>query len=686
LDKLWSTLTGRLVALIMALTLPVTGITAFALGQMAWTEQERYAREAVQIAGFVSKIVDNELSNLAAVLEGASNSTELRAGNFAAFHAEASRLVAGREQIIVLRDHGTEQIVNTAVPYGNTLPPAVPLTDAERAAFEAGKVVVGSLYHSPLSGELRIPVALPIEGAGRSLILAITAPARQIARVLELASPPGWVLTVGDANGAIVARSEDNERYAGEPALASYLEQASGNSGSFRIVGFGGRSLLTGYAKSALSGWLTGANIPTETVEAPLWRNLAAIAAVALIAAVMAALISLAFVRRFRSAAAVLLDHASSDGKLAGARTRTGLVEFDGIIDALSKARLTSTAAEQSLSRRTQELQVVLDTVPAAVWFTYDRTVQEVRWNAFASRLLRVTSHHTASIASGAHKHLEVYKDNAKCTSDMLPLQRIFRGETIVDEEYEYRFQDGTAITILTSAEPLEAPDGSIVGAVSVGVDISDRKRNEVQQRLLINELNHRVKNTITTVQSIARRTLRTAASLTEADRGLADRLVAVSQAYDVLTREKWEGSRLRELVTHTLGGYGLTDHRIRMEGPEHWLSAANSVTLSLVLHELAVNATKYGALSVPEGAVDIEWTVSDHREAPSLSLRWSETGGPTVAAPQRQGFGMELLKRLSESGGMKLVVGFEAEGFTCTITIGESAAANSGAASGAPS
>ena len=664
------TVTRTLLMLMLALTVPVVAFTVFVLVRHALDAQSRYAREAEQIAGFVSQIVDKELSNLAALLKGASNSTALQDGDFETFHREARRLVGGGGDIIVLRDRDQRQLLNTAVPFGTPLPPAPPILPEEQATFDEGGTVVGGVYASPISGELRIPVAMPVTIEGQPLVLAITVAATYFHDLIAPVAPPGWVLTLGDAQGIVVTRSLDNDTYAGTPALPAYLELASGSSGSFRITGFGGAQLLSGYARSGFSGWLTGANIPVDVVEAPLWNSLAAIVTVALAAAAIAAAISAAFIRRFRRASRILLAEATRGAMaVASPPPDTGLEEFDQAIDALVSARGRSAEAERSLRDRTQELEVVLETAPAAVWFTYDPAVKHVKSNAQALRMLRMPADSDLSIASGELTHLEVFKDGAPCPMDALPLDRAFRGEHLRDEEYVFRFDDGTEITLLTSAEPLRDPGGQITGSVAIGIDISERKRNDEHQKLLINELNHRVKNTLTTVQSIARRSLRTAGSLHDAERALGDRLVAVARAYDVLTKEHWQGSSVRAMIENTIGAYGQAG-RVSLEGPEFWLTPSNSVTFSLIVHELAVNATKHGALSGDDGQVEIRWTIEKDAEADVVTLTWRERGGPPVEPPERTGFGSDLLRRLSESGGSQHRMDFDPAGLTCTFSL----------------
>jgi PAS domain S-box-containing protein len=175
--------------------------------------------------------------------------------------------------------------------------------------------------------------------------------------------------------------------------------------------------------------------------------------------------------------------------------------------------------------------------------------------------------------------------------------------------------------------------------------DITERKRGEELRQLLLNELNHRVKNTLAAVQSIARQTLRGAGSVAEADTALGDRLLALAKAHDALTRENWQGTDLAEIVaTATTEPYGAK--RFTVSGDPVRLSPAQSLALTLAMHELATNAAKYGALKSPDGHVVIAWEVAADGPKRQLTLRWSERGGPPVTPPTRRGFGTRMIER----------------------------------------
>ena len=210
---------------------------------------------------------------------------------------------------------------------------------------------------------------------------------------------------------------------------------------------------------------------------------------------------------------------------------------------------------------------------------------------------------------------------------------------------------------------------GTFLGYTGCNVDITESKSADERQRLLINELNHRVKNTLATVQSIAAQTLRNAGSPDQARRDLDERLIALSRAHDVLTRENWEGANLRAVVTQAVDPYrGDRVERFRTSGPQVRLSPRMALALSMALQELATNAVKYGALSREKGLVAIEWTVRPGAE-PALRLTWTESGGPRVVAPRRRGFGSRLIERsLAHDLNGTVVIDFDPQGVVCTI------------------
>jgi len=173
------------------------------------------------------------------------------------------------------------------------------------------------------------------------------------------------------------------------------------------------------------------------------------------------------------------------------------------------------------------------------------------------------------------------------------------------------------------------------------------RRKAEQRQALLINELNHRVKNSLATVQAIAQQTLR-APEVPEAPRrAFSDRLLALARAHDILTDESWESADIRDVVAGALEPFGGgNERRFHIEGPPLRLSPKVALSFALALHELATNAAKYGALSVPQGRIEVIWNLEGLDGARRLRLRWVEKDGPLVAPPSRKGFGSRLIER----------------------------------------
>ena len=236
--------------------------------------------------------------------------------------------------------------------------------------------------------------------------------------------------------------------------------------------------------------------------------------------------------------------------------------------------------------------------------------------------------------------------------------------------DYRLRRADGTYRWAIDAATPRFGEGGVFLGFVGSVLDISDRKQAEELRELLINELNHRVKNTLATVQSIAAQTLRNASSIEQARSAFESRLFALSNAHDVLTRENWEAVSLREIVATAIEPYrSYGEARFEVRGSDVRVRPSTALPLAMALQELATNAVKYGALSNETGTVSISWTVEPSDAALLLHLRWEEKGGPPVEPPQRRGFGTRLIERsLAQELDGEVRIEFLRAGVVCTV------------------
>jgi two-component sensor histidine kinase len=211
---------------------------------------------------------------------------------------------------------------------------------------------------------------------------------------------------------------------------------------------------------------------------------------------------------------------------------------------------------------------------------------------------------------------------------------------------------------------------GRCIEIQSTGIDITERKVAENHRQLLIDELNHRVKNTLAVVQGIAQRTFTKDASPVEARTAFYGRLSALGAAHGLLAQQSWERVDLDELVRSVFEAAGAASARSLVAGPSVLLEPRHALAIAMALHELSTNAMKYGALSQPAGNVEVSWKVIEGSR-PELALEWRERGGPPVAPPARRGFGLMMIERvLASEAGCSVQLDFLGDGVRCKIGV----------------
>lgn len=315
--------------------------------------------------------------------------------------------------------------------------------------------------------------------------------------------------------------------------------------------------------------------------------------------------------------------------------------------------------AEEALRASELRLRLAMDAGRMAVW-EYDIRAGRVVHSSDLNRLF------------GFIETREVPYEEFRARIDTGDLERL-RGVAIesltagkphFQSEVRYRLSRGEVRWLLVSAEFAMTPAGDVDRVIGVALDITDRKKDEEHQRLLVHELNHRVKNTLAVVQALAHQTF---AGSPDAGRRKAfeGRLAALASAHNLLTRESWEAASLRDVVASAAAPCDPGGERFSMDGPDMRVPPRVAVALALAVHELCTNAVKYGALSNDEGRVAIRWGIESGR----LRLTWTERGGPPVAPPSHRGFGSRMLERAlaSELEGV-VTLDFFPEGLRCTI------------------
>ncbi len=333
--------------------------------------------------------------------------------------------------------------------------------------------------------------------------------------------------------------------------------------------------------------------------------------------------------------------------------------------------RVRAERQQASLQRERDELlerlQLQLNLMPigcilndAQMRFTYrNRAAQHI----FGYRFEEVVGRHPSELIIPASAQDDV----------AAIFRRVARGETVAPVIGENRTRDGRIIICEWHNTPLHRPDGEIIGVMSMVQDITERQQGEQRQTLLMRELDHRVKNTLASVLSILDNTVTDAPSLASFRDSFRGRILALARTHEALAHGRWSNVDLAEMIRSTLepfsrdGGPAFT-----LSGPVAALPSEAAIAVCMSLHELATNAAKYGALSVPQGRIEIVTRYdADDAGRPALELTWSEDAGPAVSPPTRQGFGITLIHgMISHELGGRVEFEFPARGLVCRMVL----------------
>ena len=323
-------------------------------------------------------------------------------------------------------------------------------------------------------------------------------------------------------------------------------------------------------------------------------------------------------------------------------------------------------AAEAELRESEERFYVMSEHAPVMIWMS-DPNGMCLHLNKMLRDFWGVTNDGLENFDWSATMHPD---DKAEIGRTMM--EALAKRES-VSIKCRYRRADGSYRVLQTDARP-RLVNGEFLGMIGVNIDITERETAEALRRqaesdreLLVGELKHRVKNTLSVVQAIARQTFRGADE--DARAAFDGRILALARSHDLLTQSKWEKVSMQELAETALQSRDTAEVRISSSGPEVFLEPRHALAIGMVLHEMFTNALKHGALSKNEGRIALEWTLNDEPE-PQLKLLWRESGGPTVSVPSSKGFGSMLLERTLQgdlNGDVNL--DFLPSGLVCSIS-----------------
>lgn len=507
------TIGWHLLVFAAALYLPVLGLTGLLAAVYVEHQHEEIRQRSLYLARGLDSTLTQMVGTYAAVAHTLSVSQALQTNNLEEFHKQASAALKGGAWLVVL-DRTGQQLVNTRVPWGTTLP-ATP-HPALQSVFE-GKSYISDLMHGTVAGQNVLSNTAPVRHLDTgAIIYAVTVvfPPEAVLRAIQGESPPEWHSVIIDRAGVIIARVPLHAERVGKLATASTLADVAsvkeGQEGfwSANIKTVEGYRVIGAFRRMASTGWVVGVSAPPSVFDQALYRAIWIAVVILCICLLLPPLVAFT----------------------AGARIREAVNALRTKAEALEAGRVI----EPPVTPLIEVNQVALTMHRAAI------------------RLQREAQHH----------------------------------------------------------------------------------------KLLILELNHRVKNSLTSVQAIARRTFRGESQ--DAVERFEGRILAMSNTHNLLTETQWAGVHLIELIKLEIFSYS---DRIALQGPDMVLSPRAAVSFGLVFHELVTNAVKYGALSAPEGRVDITWTVEHNGKDRNVEIIWTESGGPPVTAPTRKGFGTTLIQ-----------------------------------------
>jgi PAS domain S-box-containing protein len=664
-------LTSRLILLALVALLPAIAVQVYNAFDLRRDREEEVRDIAVAQAQFASSEVDKILEGVRSLLIAVSTVESVRtfdAAQCVPYIAALLPRVPLLADISVIDAEGRLRC-RQILPQEET-------TYSDRPYFvqavQGPEFVIGEYTIDRVSGRPVLPLAVPLRDAGQTtgVVVAYLDLGWLTRNIRERGLSPGGSITIADRNGVIIAREPFPDEFIGTriPEQFQHLVTAP-EPGSVEVRSQDGTRRVLGYVPTSQAprGLYVSTGVAADQAFSGVrqaTRRSAILLFIGLAAALAAAMLA---GRLFIKRPVDRLLGTVAAWQRGDYAARTGLTDTFGEFGKIGE-EMDRAAGETE--RREQALRVSEERYRALV-----KASANIEWRADAEGNLMDAPLWAAYTGQPAEAHRGwgwldmVHTDDREETTRKW--EEAHRDGTPVELEYRvFHAASGEYRWVSENGVPLLDPDGTVREWVGAVTDIHERRQGEERQRLLLNELNHRVKNTLAIVQAIVFQTLRTTQDPHEAFQRVQARLMALSGTHDLLNLTSWAGASLRDVLKGELKPYRGADGRVALEGAPVELDAKTALALGLVVHELATNAAKYGALSVPEGRIEVSWRVSDGAE-PRLEINWRELGGPPAAAPTRRGFGTRLIERSVGADLMgDVAFDYTSGGLRCSMSI----------------
>jgi len=633
-----------------ALLIPVLTFSALMIVRSASLERAALDGEITERVRSIAMAIDRELASTTTTLKALATSPALSAGDLRAFYSQAmaAQEVGGYHFFITNRSG--KQLLNTQLPWGSELADTAP--DIWREVAEKGRPSVSSVYASALAeGAPTFSVSVPVM-RGKKVVYVLSA-AIAPERIMEIfdrsALGDGWVATVTDRSGRIVARSKDFADFAGKLAPKPPWEGEGNHARLWRIDDEGGEHMLRASAYSHQSGWLVSTSVPEAIADSPIFNSWVLVLTLAVSFALLSALLAYLFGRKFSESVRALVEGARALGRGEDvAAVKSSVREIQALGEALTLASRNRQQMESSLRESEDRLRLALASAETGTW-DWDLRSGTLLWDQRMRELWGLGPDDAVSF--------DVFVA-ALNPMDREPTFAAIERSRDVDNPVEYNVEyrvtgvrDGVERWVAAQGRA-HFSDGAAARMTGTARDITERKRFEEHTQLLMREVTHRSKNLLAVIQAMARQTKFTSKSVQDFEVRFSGRLQALAASHDLLVQRDWHGVPMTEIVRSQLAHYfDQQASQIDVDGQALVVTPEAAQNIGLAVHELSTNAAKYGALSTPQGRVTVRWERSKAdnggQEDERICLTWQEHDGPEVAPPTRNGFGQLVTKQL---------------------------------------
>lgn len=653
-----------------ALLIPALIFSGLMILRSASLERAAMESDITEVARDLGLAIDRELAATKTTLIALASSPALTEGNLEAFYNQAAAARDIGDIDFFLTSRGGKLLLTTQGAWDAQRDGKSPVSPiAPKDILDAPAPVVADV--SKGAGEpSSFTISIPVRRGNRSIyVLSALLSAKRIEEILQRAElDPGWMATVVDRKGTVVARST----YAGGRTKDGSGSGKGGgvSAGLWHSDGHQG-PVLRSSAISQQSGWQISTTVPETIANRPIVRSWALVAVLALSFALLSALLAYLFGQRLSEPVRALVQDARDLGrgeKVVVPRS-SSILEVRAVGEALAGASETRRRMERSLRESEDRLRLALASAETGAW-DWDLKSGTLTWDQRMRELWGLSADDAVS-----YDVFLAALDPADREATARAIELAHNADAPAEYDVEYRVKgvrDGTERWIAATGRT-QFVDGVAMRMTGTARDITDRKRWEEHIQLLMREVTHRSKNLLAVIQAMARQTKLASRDVNDFEVRFSGRLQALAASHDLLVQRDWRGASMAEVVRSQLGHYlDQQAGQIEVDGPSLIVTPEAAQNIGLAVHELSTNAAKYGALSVPEGRVQVRWA---HRiraeDGARLHLSWTERGGPEVIKPSRRGFGQVVTEQLTAralQGNANLM--FERGGVCWTLDI----------------